>query len=34
MALDPRQASIIEAIATGVCVGLVGYIAYLLLYTF
>ena len=29
MAIDPRQASIIEAIATGICVGLVAYLAYL-----
>jgi hypothetical protein len=29
MALDPRQATVIEAIATGVCVGLVVYLAYL-----
>jgi hypothetical protein len=30
MTLDMRQASIIEAIATGICVGLVAYLAYLL----
>jgi hypothetical protein len=30
MALDPRQVTIIEAIATGICVGLVAYLAYLL----
>jgi|UPI00041146C1 hypothetical protein len=31
MSLDPRQASIIAAIATGFCIGLVGYFAYLVL---
>ena len=30
MTLDPRQAPIIVAIATGFCVGLVAYLAYLL----
>jgi hypothetical protein len=30
MTLDPRQASIIEAIATGFCVGLIAYLACLL----
>ena len=30
MALDPRQASIIVTIGTGICVGLVGYFAYVL----
>jgi hypothetical protein len=30
MAFDPKQASIIEAIATGICVGLVAYLAHLL----
>jgi len=30
MELDPRQASIIRTIATGFCIGLVGYFAYVL----
>jgi hypothetical protein len=30
MELDPRQVPIIVAIGTGICVGLVGYLAYLL----
>jgi hypothetical protein len=30
MALDPRQASFIVTIGTGICVGLVGYLAYVL----
>jgi hypothetical protein len=30
MEVDPKQASIITAIATGICVGLVGYFAYVL----
>ena len=30
MTLDPRQASIMEAIGTGICIGLVGYLAYVL----
>jgi hypothetical protein len=30
MAFDPRQASSIEAIAIGICVGRVAYLAYLL----
>ena len=33
MALDPRQASIIEVIAAGFCVGLAAYLAYLSGYT-
>jgi hypothetical protein len=32
MELDPRQASIITAIATGFCVGLGGYLAYVLIF--
>ncbi len=31
MALDPRQASVIITIGTGICVGLVGYFAYVLI---
>ena len=32
MALDPRRASIIDSqIGTGICVGLVGYLAYVLI---
>jgi preprotein translocase subunit Sss1 len=30
MALDPKQASIIVTIGTGICIGLVGYLAYVL----
>ena len=29
MIFDPRQATVIEAIGTGICVGLVAYLAYL-----
>ena len=31
MELDPRQVPIILAIGTGICVGLVGYLAYVLI---
>ena len=31
MALDPRQASVVVTIGTGICVGLVGYLAYVLI---
>lgn len=30
MALDPKQASTIATIGTGICVGLIGYLAYVL----
>ena len=30
MALDPKQASTIVTIGTGICVGLTGYLAYVL----
>jgi len=31
MAVDPRQASIIVTIGTGICVGLIGYLAYVMI---
>ena len=31
MALDPKQPSIIATIGTGFCIGLVGYLAYVLI---
>ena len=31
MALDPKQASIIVTVGTGVCVGLAGYLAYVMI---
>ena len=31
MALDPKQASTIVTIGTGICVGLIGYLAYVLI---
>jgi len=34
MALDPGQATVIEAIGTGICVGLAGYLAYLVFFLF
>jgi len=31
MAVEPRQTSVIVTIGTGICVGLVGYLAYVLI---
>ena len=31
MALDPKQASTIVTIGTGICVGLIGYLAYVMI---
>ena len=30
MGLDPKQATIIATIATGICIGLLGYFAYVM----